>query len=159
MSFFRRSPNYPRENNNAFNTTGSSNHNANAQNHNSDAFNTTNYSYGIYFVNYTLNYTLNYTPNETEMARRIPGTLSPPLLAAPPNPDSTLREATVHQHQGWLQVTDGIQSPNMGMQATPPMSHYAFYVFPCKTTYTLHYSSPNGRSGKRNHNRCNGTRK
>ncbi|PUU72376.1 hypothetical protein B9Z19DRAFT_1111768 [Tuber borchii] len=94
MSYLPRAPNGPRDNSNAFNTTGSSNHNANAQNHNSGAFNTTTYSYANIFVNYT--------PNEIEeIARRIPGTLSPPFLA--------------HTHS--------IQSPNMGMPAAPPMSH------------------------------------
>ena len=73
--------------------------------------------------------------------------------STPPNPDSILREATIRQRQKWLQVTtdglglegshgatlerinaqgsrksgvpltDGIQSPNMRMPATPPKSH------------------------------------
>jgi len=77
MPRFSRSSNYPRDNNNAFNTTGSLNHNANAQNHNNNAFNRINYSYTNIVV-------VNSTPNETEersaveIARRIPETLSPP---------------------------------------------------------------------------------
>ncbi|PUU75420.1 hypothetical protein B9Z19DRAFT_1131396 [Tuber borchii] len=150
----RRTPNYPRDNNNAFNTTGSSNHNANAQNYNNNVFNRNNNHFNANTIFVVMN-----TSNEIEersareIARRISETLSPPFLAAPPNPDSILQEATIHQHQEWLQattdelslegspgatlerinaqggrisgvlLTDSIQSPNMGMPAAPPISH------------------------------------
>ena len=128
MSYLPRTPNYPRDNNNAFNTIGSQNHNANAQNHNNNAFNRNSLSY-----TYNISVTINNTSNEIEersaieIARRIPETLSPPwvrlakweiqlklstnrhisrFLAAHPNPESILREATIHQRQEWVQVQE-----------------------------------------------------
>ena len=68
-----------RDNNNAFNTTGSLNHNANAQNHNNNAFNRNEFSYTNNIV-----FFMSHPSNEiderraVEMARRIPETLSPP---------------------------------------------------------------------------------
>ncbi|PUU75417.1 hypothetical protein B9Z19DRAFT_1153938 [Tuber borchii] len=83
MSYFPHAPNYSRDNNNAFNTTGSLNHNADAQNHNINAFNRFKFSYTKNTV-----VIMNNPSNEiderlaVETARRIPETLSPP----PPEP-------------------------------------------------------------------------
>ena len=79
MSYHSPTPNYPRNNNSAFNTIGDQNHNANAQNHNHHAFNRFSYSYTN-----NISVTINSTSNDigersaVDIARRIPETLSPP---------------------------------------------------------------------------------
>ncbi|PUU75412.1 hypothetical protein B9Z19DRAFT_1067444 [Tuber borchii] len=79
MLYFLPAPNYQRHNNTAVNTTGSLNHNANAQSHNSNAVNRINNSYTK-----STGIVVNYTSNEiedgsaVEMARRMMETL--PLL-------------------------------------------------------------------------------
>ena len=80
MSYFPPTPNYPGDNNNSFNTTGSLNHNSDAQNHNNNAFNRNSLSY-TYHISVTINNTSNEIEEERsaiEIARRIPETLSPP---------------------------------------------------------------------------------
>ena len=80
MSYFPRPPNYSRDDHNAFNTTGSLNHNANAQNHNNNAFNRHNYRFSANKIVVIINN----TPNEieersvVEITRSIPETLLPP---------------------------------------------------------------------------------
>ena len=78
MSYFPPTPNYPGENNHSFNTTGSLNHNSDAQNHNNNAFNSS-----IYYTNNTVVFINNTSTkieerSAVEIARRIPETLSPP---------------------------------------------------------------------------------
>ena len=80
MSYFPRTPDYPKDNHNAFNTTGSLNHNANAQNHNSNAFNRHNYHFHASGAVVIINNTSTEIEERSavEIARRIPETLSPP---------------------------------------------------------------------------------
>ena len=138
MSYFPPTPNYPRDNNNAFNTIGPQSHNTNAQNHNNNAFNRFSFSYTKY-IPVTINNTSNKIDERSAIgiARRIPETLSRPCvwldngkaklstdwhisrsLTAPLNPDPILRETTIHQRQEWVQeITDDL-SPNNPHNAT-----------------------------------------
>lgn len=140
IRYFPSNPDSSGHNNNSFNTTDSLNRNASSLNQNYHSFNRTD----LLIINHNY-FGIHTSPNamdvrlRAEMARGVPEIFSEAwvwlvkwemlskltadrhiyrLFSAPPNPDSTLREATIHQRQGRLRR--GLYGLSLGNSYGPP---------------------------------------